>query len=402
MDATIAGAATWIAADDPWPLWTVICVGVAVSIHLEQNHAWAAKLSGPVIALLLAMGLSSAGVMPTESPTYGHVQSHLAPVAIPLLLFKANLKQILRETGWMFVAVHLATLGTVLGALAAGWLFQGWLPRVAELAGVMTASYVGGGINFMAVTQSYQVEGNLTVPLLVADNIVMAAMFIAMLMTATSRFFLNRYSHPHIRDAAARGDDAKQSELNERHETSQLDIAKALAVAVSIAALAAMLSRLVSATITHPMWQPLFGNMFVLTTTLSVIAATLFPRALQSISGAQPIGGYLLYMFLFVLGLPANVVAVSREVPVMLAFCFVIAVPNLVVTLLLGKWLRIPLEELLLASNATLGGPPTAAAMAVSKGWPSLALPALLIGLWGYTIGTVVGICVTESLRRML
>jgi uncharacterized membrane protein len=56
--------------------------------------------------------------------------------------------------------------------------------------------------------------------------------------------------------------------------------------------------------------------------------------------------------------------------------------------------------KLLLAMNATLGGPPTAAAMAISVGWPKLVLPGLLIGLWGYVIGTPVGVMVVEFFKR--
>jgi uncharacterized membrane protein len=40
--------------------------------------------------------------------------------------------------------------------------------------------------------------------------------------------------------------------------------------------------------------------------------------------------------------------------------------------------------------------------MAISKGWSNLIFPALLAGLWGYVIGTFVGILVTEALRRMM
>ena len=49
--------------------------------------------------------------------------------------------------------------------------------------------------------------------------------------------------------------------------------------------------------------------------------------------------------------------------------------------------------------NASLGGPTTAAAMAISKGWSRLVLPALLAGLYGYVIGTPVGIFVGEFIR---
>jgi uncharacterized membrane protein len=78
------------------------------------------------------------------------------------------------------------------------------------------------------------------------------------------------------------------------------------------------------------------------------------------------------------------------------------ALTNLAVTLGLGKLLKIDLEELLLCVNATLGGPPSAAAMALAKGWSNLIVPALLVGIWGYVIGTFLGVLMGESLRRLL
>ncbi|MEW6160116.1 MAG: DUF819 family protein, partial [Verrucomicrobiota bacterium] len=68
----------------------------------------------------------------------------------------------------------------------------------------------------------------------------------------------------------------------------------------------------------------------------------------------------------------------------------------------IGRLLRLNLEELLLAVNGTLGGAPSAAAMAVSKGWSKLVLPGILASVWGYVIGTFVGILVAELLRKIL
>ena len=42
----------------------------------------------------------------------------------------------------------------------------------------------------------------------------------------------------------------------------------------------------------------------------------------------------------------------------------------------------------------------TAAAMAMSKGWSRLVLPALLAGLYGYIAGTPLGLLVTSLLSR--
>ena len=97
----------------------------------------------------------------------------------------------------------------------------------------------------------------------------------------------------------------------------------------------------------------------------------------------------------------ADLIEVVTKVPILFLFCLVMAVTNLVFTLIAGKLLRLNLEELLLSVNATLGGAPSAAAMAISRGWSNLVLPGLLAGIWGYVIGTFVGIVVTEALLKL-
>ena len=52
------------------------------------------------------------------------------------------------------------------------------------------------------------------------------------------------------------------------------------------------------------------------------------------------------------------------------------------------KLLKMPIKDLAVASNAAVGGPTTAAAMASAKRWDDLVLPALLVGILGYATGT--------------
>ena len=122
----------------------------------------------------------------------------------------------------------------------------------------------------------------------------------------------------------------------------------------------------------------------------------------RGVHGADELGAYLLYIFFFVIGLRADLLEVIRNVPVLFVFCLVMAVTNLLFTLSVGKLLKLNLEELLLSVNATLGGAPSAGAMAISRGWTNLVLPGILAGIWGYVIGTFIGIVVTESLMRLL
>ena len=388
-----------IQPDDTWLLWSVILGGVALSIWLEQTYAWAAKLSGPVLALCIAMLLANLRIMPTSAAVYDIVHGELVPLALPLLLFRANVFHIARTTGWLFVAFHIASTGTVAGAFAAAATLHRVVPDTPQIAGIMTGSYIGGGINFFAVASSYDVSGNVTGPLLVADNFIMAGMFMALLLICRSDWVRRHYPHPHTADAV--DSRALAAEHWRRKEISLLDIAAALALAVAVVALARFTSDRVLALAPPADGQksPLIevlGNLFVHITFWSTVLATVFHRPLARIHGAEEMGAYLLYVFLFVIGLPADLWTVFSQVPLMFVFCLIMALANLFVTFFFGRLLRLDLEHLALSVNATLGGPASAAAMAISMGWSRLVLPALLVGIWGYAIGTAVGLAVGQ------
>lgn len=179
-------------------------------------------------------------------------------------------------------------------------------------------------------------------------------------------------------------------------------MAKALAVAFVVVAVAKKLGVIINDALAPSFTRTLLGNKFVLITTIAVVAATLFPRQLERIRGADLIGGLMLYVFLFSIGLPADLVAVVTNLPLLFVFCLIIAVVNMGFTLAAGRLFRWNIEELVLCMNATLGGPASAAAMAASKGWNKLVLPGLLAGIWGYIIGTAIGLATARGLLAWL
>ena len=55
----------------------------------------------------------------------------------------------------------------------------------------------------------------------------------------------------------------------------------------------------------------------------------------------------------------------------------------------------------MVASNAAVGGPATAAAMAAARGWTSLIPAAVMLGGLGYGVGTWLGLWVHSILVAM-
>ena len=72
---------------------------------------------------------------------------------------------------------------------------------------------------------------------------------------------------------------------------------------------------------------------------------------------------------------------------------------NLAVILIAGRLLRLDLAEIVIASNANMGGPTSAAAMAVARRWDTLVIPAILCGTLGYATATFIGVAVGHWLR---
>ena len=82
------------------------------------------KISGVVWVLTAGMALSNFHIIPSASPVYDFVGGNLIPLAIPLLLFKANLRRIFSESGKVMLVFIVASMATVIGAVLGFYLMD--------------------------------------------------------------------------------------------------------------------------------------------------------------------------------------------------------------------------------------------------------------------------------------
>ena len=397
------GRESLIAADDTWALLTLLVVSVALAIWLEQRYAWASRVSGAIIALLIALAASNLSIIPTSCVLYDEIiWGYAVPLGIPLLLLQCNMKKIWRETGRMVVIFLIGAAGTVAGAFLAYMLLHKYIPGLEGVAAMMTGSYIGGGVNFAALALEFDV-GEIKAAATVADNLLMALYFFALLLFAGMKFFRAHFTHPHI-DAVLESGDTQGAKTQaaaywSRKDISLKDIAMNFAYAAAVVYAAKLIAALIGGLIPDTgvvfhILHTFFGSEYVWITTVSMSVATRGEKQVAKLSGAQEIGTYLIYLFLFVIGVPASISKILTETPLLLAFTGIMVVVNMVFCFVGGKLLRFDLEDIILASNANIGGPTTAAGMAISQGWSALVGPVMLVGTFGYVIGTYLGILV--------
>jgi len=68
----------------------------------------------------------------------------------------------------------------------------------------------------------------------------------------------------------------------------------------------------------------------------------------------------------------------------------------------LGRFFRMDIGVLTIASVATKAGPPLVVPVAEVKGWRHLVLPGIIVGMLGYAIGNYVGYGVAHVVRLMV
>ena len=139
------------------------------------------------------------------------------------------------------------------------------------------------------------------------------------------------------------------------------------------------------------MLADLISDKYLLLTTFTLAAVLFFRKGIQKLDGSQELGTYCIYLFFVVIGIPASIPLIIKTAPLLFVFTLIIAVLNLILTLVFGKLFKFSIEEIVLALNANIGGPTTAAALAISKGWRDLVGAILLIGTVGYIIGNYIG-----------
>lgn len=392
---------TLISADNTWALMAITCGWVAFSIYAEQTWAWASKLSGAIIALIGALLLTNFNIIPTNAPWFDDIiWGYVVPLAIPLLLLQCDIRKIWKESGKLLLIFLIGSIGTTCSAILAFNLLKNSVPEPASVAAMMTGSYIGGGVNFATLAGSFEIPGEVVAATTVADNLLMACYFFVLIAIPGISFFRKAYKHPHLDEVESVGvDEAAKTQAAaywERKPISLRDIAVDFAISAIIVWVSVEIAKIFGVIIptnNDPLKiiNALLSNKYLIMTTVAMLVATFGAKHVEKTAGTQEIGTYLIYLFLFVIGVPASIKQILENAPMLFVFCLIMVVVNMLFCFIFGKLFKFNLEDIILASNANIGGPTTAAAMAISKGWVKLVGPIMLVGTLGYVIGTYFG-----------
>ncbi|MEM9899177.1 MAG: DUF819 family protein [Pseudomonadota bacterium] len=376
----------------PLFVWAILFSVAGFSFWASTETAIGRRISGVAIAIFISVALGNIGALPKESSAYDAVFGLVLPTAIALLLLQADLKRMIKIGLPLLSAYGVAVIATLVGAFL-GVAFIDLGDAEPALAGMFVATYTGGSVNFFAVAETASFTGSPILPAAIAADQIATNFYLIGAMTLPGIAWVQRI-WPTATSGATTETEANAAivpgeETTERAEFDPASICIGLAAAAAIAAAGQAIATYLSA--------PSYAILIISIIALAV--ANLIPNLIAKLKGQEELGLVMLFVFLSAIGAGADLAAMTGAAAPVTAFAVVILVVHVIVVLAVGRLFGLGLPEILIASNAAVGGSSSAGPIAAALGWRYLVTPGILLGAFGNAIATFLGIAVFTLLR---
>ena len=364
--------------------WLVIAGTTAGGWWLARVNRYAKKLGATMAIIVLGLLIANLSGWQPEAGVSSWVNGPLTSLAIVELLLAVELRRVLPEARRLLPPFLVSVLATVFAVLACGLLLAPWLGADASaLAALYTATFTGGTLNFVSVGRSLAIPDDLFALATAADYVVFTGWFLLSLVIGRDR---------HASKLTSASRDAQTADTQTVDAPSASGIAhqpRSWASGLLWGVAVMLVTELVLILMRRLAWD--LPAIIVLTTVALLMAQ--LPSGGSRIA-CYDIGLVLIQPFFAVIGLSTTVGGLfGLGLPVLVYAFLVVAIQALVV-LFVRRQQRWALVDSLVASQAAVGGPSTALALASSLGRSSLVLPSVAVGLLGMMLGTYLGLAV--------
>lgn len=309
-------------------------------------------------------------------------------VGLPLLLFGSRIKESWRLMfGVSLRAFFLCCVGSVLGVSVTAFFFQhiltdGWLPA-SLLAGLLT----GGSPNLQSLGIALQAPGEYVV-LIQGTEIIGGGIYLLLLMTVIHPFlglFLPRFAHD--------GNIDTELELHQAPPGLRPRLASLLLSLLTAGA---------AVGVTYLLTGALKDSTLIIAslTTISILLS-LTPTVNRWQHSFRQ-GEYFVLIFCIALGMQADFSQLLTEGLPLAAFTLVGLVLAIFFHFVLGWLFRVDRDNMMIATTATIYGPPFIPQIIAAIGNRSLLAPGIAMALLGLVLGNYIGFAVAYSLRSLL
>ncbi len=366
-------------------------------LYLTCKSALLRKVGSIIIAYVIGCALGMTGLIPDTTEiheTQTLIASVAIPLAIPLLLFSADLKAWARLAPAFIKSTLFGLLGCAI-AVTIGFFLYGQHDSAlfSKIGGMLTGLYTGGNANLASLKIALGVD-NATYILVSAYSTVMSAIYLFLVIIAGKRTL--RFLLPDFNDDKTMEDTTIQIE---NHDTElffglfRKDNLRSwgfsLLLTIVILALGAGVAYLFP--------KDVFQSVFILSISLFSILASLHPKV-RSLKRTFEAGTFFILIFSVAVASQVSLKTLTDVDPNLFMFTFVATIGTLLFHVLLSALFRIDTDTTLTTSISLICSPPFAPVMGSALGNKAVIGPGIAVGLFGYAIGTYFGFAIARLL----
>ena len=372
-----------------------------------------AIIPGIILCCFVPAGLNSAGIFAPGlgKQIYGFAATYLLPASLFLMTLSMDVPKLI-GLGWKVLAMFFtATLAIMLGGIISFIVFHfiapDWVDGEHIWRGFSTlaGSWIGGAANQAAMKELYQVDDALFGTMLLIDATLASVWLFAILAMARHAARIDRWLRADTSGINAVIDTVERYEREHARITTLPDLMKMLGLTFAVVGLAHPLGSALAAwfaqfprAVEYSLNSAFFWQ--VISVTLAGFCLS-FTRARHlDHAGASKLGTALIYILIAAIGMQIQLHGIFDQWRLLLVAALWLAV-HIAIVFAVARLIRAPLFFLCVGSNANTGGASSAAIVATAF-HPALAPVGVLLGILGYTLGTIGGYFTAEILRHIV
>ncbi len=352
------------------------------------------NILGPVFlcyasGFLLSFALTDTSVATTFSEI-------CVPVAIPLILFSADLSSLKKLAKPAILSFILIIISVSIVSSIGCLLFSGHVADSEKISGMLIGLYTGGTPNLMAIGLALGVRQDTIILANTCDLIVGGAYFMLLISVIPH---LYRKILPAFDYSIEVGDEILENKLGSSFSGEKMIFTlrsflrriPAIILALLCVGLSLGVSWLVTGNATN------IVVVMLCVSTLGIVFS--FFKKVRSLPGSYTVGQYLIYMFSLAIGMSFDLSLINTSALMLLLMMLFVQFGSAGVHLILAKVFKIDSDTAIITSTAGIYGPAFIPAVAGALKNKAVMLTGLVCGILGYAVGNYLGIGIATLLK---
>ena len=365
-------------------------------IWLCIRFPWIDKIGAVLINYGLGLILANIGVLPDGiTGIQDTLTTILIPIALPLLLFTADIKTWLKMVGKTTLALVLGIAALLIAIYSGYFYLQDEVENLGEVAGMLVGVYTGGTPNLASIKTALNVPADRFIITHTSDMLA-SLIYLIFILVAGQRvigYFLPKFK---ISEFAANNIDA-DAIIEETQEFSEvlkmengISILKALGLSIFVFAIGGGVSMLVSE-------KAMMLTAILTITTLGILLST--QAKVRKLKNSFQLGMYFIHVFSLVVASMADLSQFSaiESIDILLYVSWVVFA-SVFIHFIFAYIFKIDVDTFIIVSISMIFSPPFIPVVAATLKNKYVIISGITAGIVGYAIGNYLGVFVALSL----